>query len=491
MPLILTSRTPWRRRPSGLYEIDRSSPLASGLVLAVSAQPGGMRGLVGGGPASVDGTTPPLAAADYLGGVAADVDNTHVVAVSGHTQRFPLTISAWVRGPATLDYFAILGDTATKTSNHMYRLGLSNNGKLTVTFGGVAEYIFTGLSALTSGAWYFVSASITGNGGTATAYQGSATGWETTSRSVGTAIDPGGTLNAYLGTGNNYGPTIRVADVWQHNRVLSEPETRALYAPSTRWSLYQPLVRRVYFDLGGGATTLDSGLLSLLVTAPAVTVLTASAVSAGTQTATVTAPTTAAVPGAVTADAGSATATATAPAADATAGAATVGAGQTTATTTAPTADTAAGAITIAAGAQTATVTAPDPSVVLTGGGLLDAGIVAVTVTAPSAAAAAGAITVAAAEQTVTISAPMPAVVATITRDAGTITVTITAPTGVLAPGAVLLTAGMASVVVTAGGAVLVVAGGVVPEASGRYTWTIGVRDDTWRVPARDDTWEV
>ncbi len=222
-----------------MLRLNTDSVQYSGAVLDL-VMIGGVPYCLIGGAATIDGTQPPMRSEEQLGGVAADVDSTHVVAVLGHTQRFPMTVCGWFKAPAASDYFTIFSNTAAKTSNHMYRVGLSAT-KLALTFGSVAEYIFFGLPALTAGELYFFAVSVASNGGTATAYQASAkTDWSTDSLTVGTMSDPSGGMNAYLGTGNSYGPTIGVERVRQYNRVLTVTEIRHLYALETRNNLYAP-----------------------------------------------------------------------------------------------------------------------------------------------------------------------------------------------------------------------------------------------------------
>lgn len=228
-------------KQTGRLRVNTDSPQYAGTVFDL-IMVGGVPCCLIGGTATIDGTQPPMRSAEHLGGLSADVDNTHVIAVLGHTQRFPMTLCAWIRCPAGSDYFMIFSNTATKTSNHMYRFGLSPGPALSFTTGGISEYVF-GLPYLTAGELYFVGVSVVSTGGAIVAYQGSATGNALASVS-GTApsmSDPGGALNAYIGTGNNYGPTISVERVRQYDRVLTAAEMRHIFAPETRNDLYAPV----------------------------------------------------------------------------------------------------------------------------------------------------------------------------------------------------------------------------------------------------------
>lgn len=248
---MLTSRTPWRRRPSGLVEIDRSSPLATGLAALWPVNNSTHLDLVTGIRSTTD-----------VGRIATDdgwglpftgangVDCGNRPDLSGLSAW---TACAWVRDVSGTNEKRVLqhGDHATYpylgillyTESGLPKVG-SNNGSIVMV---------SSSAGLPTNRWFHVVGRW--DGATLKVYlNGVETGSTAMTGSMSATSDT--TSIGYSSQFNEYSIST-IGDCCIYRRALSASEVWSLYAPESRWSLYQPLVRRTYFNLaaGGGGST--------------------------------------------------------------------------------------------------------------------------------------------------------------------------------------------------------------------------------------------
>jgi hypothetical protein len=266
--LILTSKTPWRQRPSGLVEIDRRSPQARGLV-SLWPLSGDARDLTQVNPL----TTVDVVWTGTPDGIAAGFSSsTQIYAPSNSTLALTdaITISMW----AWANTFPTANgqiDTLTKKDGQ-WILRATQDGSET---GGVPK-----LSALwfdgsnirrrvadlpTTMAWHHYAMVVSGNDIVGLYVDGIQRGgatdtWFGTGRTTTNAM--------YFGQAGTNSELIDgvIAHASVNNVALTDAEVWTKYDPSTRWSLFQPLVRKTYFDLaaGGGGSTFIPQVIMVL-----------------------------------------------------------------------------------------------------------------------------------------------------------------------------------------------------------------------------------
>lgn len=265
MALILTSRVPWRRRPSGLVEIDRSSPLAVGLEALIDVRGGAVLDLVSGARGAVYGSGTTF-------GVGTIGDYLRTTGAGGVTLSSPRLSSkasthvAWMRIVGTPgSYGGVFSIASGDGSNQTLSL------QRQATLSGLTVYKSSSDSGMTGGAWVDLQTdapallSVVSPDSTSSSVllNGVAYFSGTGSTSPGAITSPrlviGGERSA--NTTNTCPVEYCTGGVW--SRALSSAEIWALYDPATRWSLYAPLVRRTYFDIGiggGGGTTYNESI---------------------------------------------------------------------------------------------------------------------------------------------------------------------------------------------------------------------------------------
>lgn len=305
-----------------------------------------------------------------------------------------------------------------------------------------------------------------------------------------------------------------IADVYGWNRALSDAEIWALFDPSTRWSLYAPLVKRTVVDGAGGggsqalagspavsswaiAGALGIGAVALSGSPTTATWATAgtfaagvSALSGSAAVATWTTPTQALAPGAVALVASPAVASWTVPSGTFAAGA-------------------------VALSGSTAAATWTVPSGTFTAGGAsqaLSGAAAASTWSVPSATFAAGAVALSGSPASAAWSVPSGALASGVALIGSPATATWTVPSGTFT-GAVALsgasaaaawtvttqTLGLGSVALVGSPSVatwLIASGtfgdpGLSIVADPENTWRARARDLTWRAKARDLVWRA
>lgn len=262
MPLILTSRTPWRRRPSGLVEIDRSSPQARGLAVLAHATQSQLR-VLAHTPFSATGATSIIGESwddNGIGWRPIDGGSNGGYYTASSVLSMPAsgwTLSAWVYlhtfyaagavikiGNGSTGYGLGLGDTAWASGGTThYVVGLLEN----------VSWLSSGASAPLFELCHLAMVGTSGGGGQI----------YLNGRSVysfgSTAIAPSGeiTILGANGVNNRHVVGATVLDARAYTVPKSTAEVWHLYAPDTRWSLYAPIVRRMYFDLGGAGGPSD------------------------------------------------------------------------------------------------------------------------------------------------------------------------------------------------------------------------------------------
>ena len=255
MSLILTSKIPWRRRPSGLVEIDRSSPQALGISGLWYAAPGIVRDAINGKTPSIVGTSEFRSSEELGAYLSTGTDayvNTGLVGPSGTSG---LAVSAWVLFPNITSDSAIIGARGTGWRFSMQ--GASAGDPLRLTFFGAWDQD-SSASGIVANTWTHVA--VTYDIANIRFY---VNGKLLSTHARTTAISATGTNAFYLSAGNNNGPPemnagCRFVDTRYYQQWRSSADVWTDYDPQTRWSLYAPLVRRTYFDIGiggGGGTT--------------------------------------------------------------------------------------------------------------------------------------------------------------------------------------------------------------------------------------------
>jgi len=247
--LILTSRTPWRRRPSGLVEIDRSVSLARGLIGCVRAPaPRDVIGTLG------TSTTASTLSANLTGQSFSFGANDGMKFGTGwgtFLGNASFTIAAWcyknstgVRRVLTSDWDSGGSGQAIfiqiNSGDIQFHTADTGGGDASASAGEPAAGVFLLVCRFELGVARRIW--VNGKEGTPSSTYVASLRNGAGSRNVGGTGD-------YVG---GIGFQGEVNDFWIWNRALSPAEVWSLYDPSTRWSLYQPLVRRTYIDIGGG-----------------------------------------------------------------------------------------------------------------------------------------------------------------------------------------------------------------------------------------------
>lgn len=287
MALILTSRVPWRRRPSGLVTVDLTSPLARGLVGQWPLN-GTFRELLTGTYAT--SASAPGWTGSPLGGVAADfVAASSQTLNAGSNSAWDIassfSISAWFYARASTGYKTILSHRNADTTG-AYGLNLSTSAQQIQVYLRTTSFsTWQPTTTYALNAWNHVVAVFDDTANTFEVYlNGVSLG------TTGVVTAPGGSshsirIGAIASTEYFNGS---LADVALYNTALTFAEQWALYDPRTRFSLYAPLVHRVYFDIGGGSgpadLACDAGSYTLTGNAATLTKASALAPDAGSYT---------------------------------------------------------------------------------------------------------------------------------------------------------------------------------------------------------------
>lgn len=259
MAMVITSRAPWRCRPSGLVALDKTSPQAHGLMAWWPATPAGFnRDRVSGqfSTSAAAGT-----AACPLGDVAVNVAGANPTDCGTRADLSALTaitLCAWVGEMTAIGSDTRIVQVGDKGTSPFVRYALewgTSDFKVETNDGASAVSTASGLGPFVWETWHHVCAVISsveravyvnGKKGTAGAGVTPATTTDACSIGYSTAFS-----NYFVG---------KIADVRIYNRALSADEVARLYDPGTRWSLYAPMVKRSYFDMatgggGGGGST--------------------------------------------------------------------------------------------------------------------------------------------------------------------------------------------------------------------------------------------
>jgi hypothetical protein len=158
----------------------------------------------------------------------------YVVDTSVSQISLPVTITSWFYLKSTITTGGRIILAHSTTANNGFSLALVTSGGLLYpdfTFGGVADYTCTNLSAINPNQWYFVAATATGNSGTATCYLGEVSGSFTSeTKSIGTMSGTPDRIS--IGTRGdlaNFFPSGLIDEVRIYNRILPTEEIKRLY----------------------------------------------------------------------------------------------------------------------------------------------------------------------------------------------------------------------------------------------------------------------
>ena len=244
--LIRSLSAPWRRRPSGVLEINPSAPLVSGLVALYPLQDHGKiaRNLVGdyghlthsasgAWSGSEDGLVAQFGETTYWRNVA--VSGTPLGLLSDAKR----TYAAWVRTAATTSYQTILQQAdsfAGITSRLQGNLDGSAFSWWPYYTGSTADYT----ASVRSGQWTLVVG--THDGTTATIYINGIAGTPVSNSGSPTYGLGNFTVGNLEGDNAGFGGEGKFVGVW--NRCLSAGEVRHLYAHT--WEMVRPRTRQVF-----------------------------------------------------------------------------------------------------------------------------------------------------------------------------------------------------------------------------------------------------
>lgn len=270
-PLILTSRTPWRRRPSGLLELDRSSPQANGLV-----------SVFGSDVVATDETkwTQPntlLHEATAQGKAIRLTTGSMAPTLSAVLSSGQLSFSIWAVSPSTMSGTqTIAAWQSVSDANDGVRL-YTNGANIGMVHGGVADYAST--VPVSAGAFIHLFGSTVASG----TYAYGINGVLAQSGAAGTISGTPGLIK--VGSGgqlawNEYWAG-HILECRIYARALSLNEFWTHYDPSTRWNLYAPVVRRTYIVLAGSGNTSAPGKGTATLTGYAPTVALNHAITPG------------------------------------------------------------------------------------------------------------------------------------------------------------------------------------------------------------------
>jgi len=255
-PALRMGRKTWTRRPSGILEIDRSSPQARGLEWMAVASDGKLMDPLGSRV-----FTPVGASASIVqypeGGYAAES-----IAVGGGyfsssrlAIELPCTIAMWYTSIGVLTNKRLF-QTCTSSISADYYTGFmlwdqAIAGGWSASFGsGFSASVGrrTGTTSIIPpvGVPTHMVAVMRGSTDMTLYHNGTSVG-VTYSGSGGAVLTDSGPLT--IGAGTNTvleSCSARIPDIRIYNEALSPAEVRSLYDPSTRWSLGIPSVNRVY-----------------------------------------------------------------------------------------------------------------------------------------------------------------------------------------------------------------------------------------------------
>lgn len=285
MALILTSRTPWRQRPSGIVVPHVGSQAYDGLVgwwywdgaLARDGLTSAGFAPTGTSSSGVDPHVGP-----YLNTASDAYVATTLLGPSGTPG---LSVSAWVLVPSIANNATIIGARGNGWKFGVN--GASAGDPLRLTFFGVADQD-SSASGIAANTWTHVA--VTYNKVSVRFFLN---GQLISSHARTTAIGDTSIYPFFLSAYNNNGTPAenagcRFVDVRYYQRGRSDDEVWADYDPATRWSLYAPVVRRVYVEIVGGSgpsnMTCDAGSYTLTGNAATLTKASALAPDAGSYT---------------------------------------------------------------------------------------------------------------------------------------------------------------------------------------------------------------
>jgi len=246
-PILQLGRRPWTQRPSGVVEIDRTSPQARGLVARFSG--GQLIDGVNGQALTLTGLV--SRGFDYRFGQAFQFtgNSTSQAVVYRPQERIAgaITLCGWVRadGPnLSGSPLSIVGHTALPGSG---RVLCWNGTYATLGVTGVNTNNF-GSGFNTYGEWRFIAASIDASNNLIGCLGNPNTGaWVAETQASYAEYD---TTAAYVEIGNRWvnGDSWRfnglIAEASVYNRALSERELRAKFEFATRWSVSTPAAQR-------------------------------------------------------------------------------------------------------------------------------------------------------------------------------------------------------------------------------------------------------
>jgi len=252
MAVIWTSKQPWLRRPSGPVEVDWSSPLARRLVRHYPASPALPVGRDICAGAVLEASGAPIMGAEgvVLDGASYLAQTAPVIA------SYPFTLAAWFRSTSSADNQSLLSlnDAGDGTSYWALQIRGADVGDYLAAVARnpswTAAFSSTGYVAhrwhLAIGVYWSATSRISYLDGSNAGSDATNVGFDATSQTVSI-----GTLRV-AGPTEYLSGTIGPCSVW--SRALSPAEVWALHNVRTRWSIYAPLVRRTYVDVGGGAS---------------------------------------------------------------------------------------------------------------------------------------------------------------------------------------------------------------------------------------------
>ena len=244
--LMLTSRTPWRRHPSGPVEIDRSSPLATGLAALWPVNNSTHLDLVTGIRSTTD--VGRIATDDGWGLPFTGANGVNCGNRSDLSGLSSWTACAWVRDVSGTTVKRVLqhGDQATSpflgiilyTESGLPKVGSNNGSAVTVSSS----------AGLPTNQWFHMVGRW--DGATLKVYlNGIETGSSAMTGSMSATNDT--TSIGYSSQLSEYSIST-IGDCCIYRRALSASEIWALYSPQTRWSMYAPITNKKVFYVSGG-----------------------------------------------------------------------------------------------------------------------------------------------------------------------------------------------------------------------------------------------
>ncbi len=247
---LITSRTSRRRKPSGNYLIDWSSPQAKGLS-ALWAMPN-LRDCVNGLVFTNQGGNALTQSSALCGQTLYHDENGHMLCSSAPPNiTTKVTLSAWMRVGAS----TYTGAAVALSDNTISGYQIGTNNASGGSFVAACEYFQAELyhPAVAALEWAHVVGVFDTTIPSRKLYVNGiliATNTQTFAGSAPAAPTRVVINGRYDG---GYGGRTEFSDIRIYNRTLNDAEVWALYDPVTRWSVYKPVVKRSYVDLGGGS----------------------------------------------------------------------------------------------------------------------------------------------------------------------------------------------------------------------------------------------